>query len=245
MTSKSGDDGFDMDGKEVTTWHCVHIFLRDDDADGHVFPPTPPPFPCLHTRIIDEEVNFVHTARTAEDEQFDNVVSVLEEIILNSKFADMQNDYCEQHCDTFEETKENKLEYTEIFNDYTRMVEDIIGRALAEKIPGFRMADLEAMLARRPDELAGEVFETLTSLGDFTEFKDLMIATKSMKARGGMGGAMGGGFDLSVSGSGVSGGDMAVGGMGMQGLSVSGTGGGKSKGGGGGGLDLGISGKKL
>lgn len=31
------------------------------------------------------------------------------------------------------------------------------------------------------DELGGEVFELLTSLGDFTEFKDLMISHKNSK----------------------------------------------------------------
>jgi hypothetical protein len=146
--------------------------------------------------------------------------------------------------DKFEETKENKLEYTEIFNNYTRMVEEIIGKALAEKIPGFKMSDLESLLTRKRDELAGEVFDTLTSMGDFLEFKELMLATKNMKCGGG--GGMGG-FDLAISGSGMGGGM----GGGVQGLSISGSsgrgGGGRSGGGagGGGGLDLSISGKKL
>lgn len=185
----------------------------------------------------DEDVNFEHIARTPEDEQFDKVVSVLEEIILNGRFSDMQSDFCEKNCDIFEETKENKLEYTDIFQKYTRMIEDVIGSALAEKIPGFKMSDLESMLARRPDDLAGEVFETLTAMGDFTEFKDLMIATKNMKTGTGAGA---GGLDLSVSGMGV-GGSAAP--MGLSGLSISGSGAGKGSGGGG--LDLSLSGKKL
>lgn len=36
--------------------------------------------------------------------------------------------------DIFEDVKENKLEYTEIFNNYTKMIEDVISKTLTQKI---------------------------------------------------------------------------------------------------------------
>ncbi len=50
------------------------------------------------------------------------------------------------------------------------------------------------------DELGGEVFELLTSLGEFSEFKDLMIAYKQSKAAPTSSGPTGFGLDFAISG---------------------------------------------
>lgn len=66
------------------------------------------------------------------------------------------------------------------------------------------------------DELSGEVFDLLLSLGDFLEFKDLMLSFKRSKApvetrsapsgpsgksgKGGGSGGFGGGLDLCITG---------------------------------------------
>ena len=39
------------------------------------------------------------------------------------------------YIDKFEESKENKLEYTEVFNNYTKLVERSIEQYLSDKIP--------------------------------------------------------------------------------------------------------------
>jgi hypothetical protein len=44
------------------------------------------------------------------------------------------------------------------------------------------------------DELGGEVFELLTTLGDFTEFKDLMLSYKQSKTMPSLG------LDFAISG---------------------------------------------
>ena len=59
------------------------------------------------------------------------------------------------------------------------MVEDVIERKLILKIPGFSMKKFERVLISRKDQLGGEVFDILFSLGDFSEFKDNMIAYKN------------------------------------------------------------------
>ena len=45
---------------------------------------------------------------------FDRVIGALEEIISSDEFSDAQQDFLDQHCDTFDENlDENKLEYKE------------------------------------------------------------------------------------------------------------------------------------
>ena len=43
---------------------------------------------------------------------------------------------------------------------------------------GFRMSEFSDMLASRPDEIMGDIFDTLMSLSDFNEFKELMLSHK-------------------------------------------------------------------
>ncbi|CAM9165245.1 unnamed protein product, partial [Heterosigma akashiwo] len=52
-------------------------------------------------------------------------------------FTDLQTPFFKQHCDEFEDTDENKLEYTDIFNSYTEMIEEFLAGRLAAAVPGF------------------------------------------------------------------------------------------------------------
>jgi hypothetical protein len=49
------------------------------------------------------------------------------------------------------------------------------------------------------DDLSGEVFDLLITLGDFLEFKDLMLSFKRSKAES-KSSKSGGGLDLSITG---------------------------------------------
>ena len=80
------------------------------------------------------------------------------------------------------------------------------------------------------DELSGEIFDLLYSLGDFMEFKDVMVAQKDLKKTTQRGPKSAGGLDLSVSGTAATG---------RKG------GGGGGGGGGSGGLDLSIAGRQI
>lgn len=84
----------------------------------------------------------------------------------------------------------------------------------------------------QPDELSGEIFDLLCSLGDFMEFKDTMVAHKNAKAPTSRSSsekvhsnAGAGGLDLSIAGTKATAKP--------------------SSGKGGGGFDLSISGKKV
>lgn len=49
----------------------------------------------------------------------------------------------------FEDTTENKFEYTAVFNEYTSLIEGLLEKKLSERIEGFSMAEFEEMLAAR------------------------------------------------------------------------------------------------
>jgi hypothetical protein len=54
--------------------------------------------------------------------------------------------------ETFEDSGENKLEYTTLFNEYQTLVEGLLQQKLSEKIEGFQMEDFERMLEDRRGE---------------------------------------------------------------------------------------------
>mmetsp|Transcript_87725 Transcript_87725/g.171569 ORF Transcript_87725/g.171569 Transcript_87725/m.171569 type:complete len:175 (+) Transcript_87725:149-673(+) len=131
--------------------------------------------------IEDEEIFYEHTNSSPEDEEFDAIVSALEEILQDDSFQSELSSFYQNNCDKFEESKENKLEYTEVFNQYTTLVESYLENYLSSKIAGFDMKRFERLMSERQDSLSGEAFDLLSSLGDFLEFKDTMVAQKSMK----------------------------------------------------------------
>ena len=54
-------------------------------------------------------------SHTTEDDLFDQTVGAMEEIAISEAFQDLLNKFGEDHCFVFEDTEENKLEYTAIF----------------------------------------------------------------------------------------------------------------------------------
>eukprot|EP01039_Chlorochromonas_danica_P010285 gene10285-11382_t len=119
-----------------------------------------------------------HISRSAEDQEFDLVVSALEEVVMDDRFQELQNSFCEKHCEKFEESKENRLEYTAIFNDYCDLIEKMIEDKLKEKIPGYSIVKMDNILRSHKDELSGETFDMLNTVWEFLEFKDLMLSYK-------------------------------------------------------------------
>ena len=48
--------------------------------------------------LVEEEVNFEHVNRSKEDGEFEAIISALEELLLDPKFEEMQNSFCDRHC---------------------------------------------------------------------------------------------------------------------------------------------------
>ena len=51
-----------------------------------------------------------------------------------------QYSFLTAHCVHFEDSDENKLIYTSVFNNYTQKIEAFISSQLDERIPNFNMA---------------------------------------------------------------------------------------------------------
>ena len=65
-----------------------------------------------------------------------------------------------------QESEENKLEYMQLFQQYTAQLEAFIEEHIREHEPEFNLNHFAGLLARQPKEyLDGEVFEMLMTLG--------------------------------------------------------------------------------
>eukprot|EP00518_Triparma_eleuthera_P003850 CAMPEP_0182457326 /NCGR_PEP_ID=MMETSP1319-20130603/2912_1 /TAXON_ID=172717 /ORGANISM="Bolidomonas pacifica, Strain RCC208" /LENGTH=214 /DNA_ID=CAMNT_0024655763 /DNA_START=241 /DNA_END=885 /DNA_ORIENTATION=+ len=122
---------------------------------------------------------------SSDDQEFDEVVGALEDILMREEFQEMQGEFCEGNCAVFEEGEESKLVYTELFGQYTELIEGYLQSELSLAIPDFSMDRFGALLSTRHDEITGDVLDMLMSFTDFEEFKGLMLSYKAMGAGGG------------------------------------------------------------
>ena len=53
---------------------------------------------------------------------------------MEDDFSDAQNNFCMKHCHKFDDNDENKLIYTEIFENYTHLLENMLDTKLRAKI---------------------------------------------------------------------------------------------------------------
>ncbi|PNJ62762.1 ARL2BP isoform 4 [Pongo abelii] len=87
-----------------------------------------------------EEESFALSFSSTSDAEFDAVVGYLEDIIMDDEFQLLQRNFMDKYYLEFEDTEENKLIYTPIFNEYISLVEKYIEEQLLQRIPGFNMA---------------------------------------------------------------------------------------------------------
>lgn len=118
---------------------------------------------------------------SGDDSLFDTTIGHIEDIIIGPEFALLQNDFMEKYYKSFEEIEENKLEYMDIFNEYTEHIEKYIEEALTRRIPGFLMKDFLCQIERKREELDGEIFDILLSFTDFIAFKEMILDYKAVK----------------------------------------------------------------
>ena len=111
-----------------------------------------------------------------------------------------KKNFCLQHCQIFDDNDENKIEYTEIFNRYTTLIESTIDTKLLQKLPNFNMRRFEEMLLSRQDEMDTEIFDLLLSLSDFDEFKEVMLSYKKPVKASSSSSTNTGVFDFAITG---------------------------------------------
>ena len=116
----------------------------------------------------------------------DQEMKELAAIVSSEDFKNEQKAFFEANCDKFDAEEENKLEYTVIHKQYEQMIEDQIKSKLGDE----KFAKVEAGLAtfvennQESGKQTREVFdaiELLMSLGEFSQFKSLMLEKKAQK----------------------------------------------------------------
>jgi len=142
---------------------------------------------CIDEDLEEEEEDIAYVStggNSGEDDMFDMMVGKLEEIIMEDDFNEQTTQFLVQHCGVFERGEEHKLEYHDIFQQYTALIEQHIEKGLREGVPGFDMAQFLEMLEKREDEVSADVFEMLLSLSDFETFKESILAYKEQRVEG-------------------------------------------------------------
>jgi ADP-ribosylation factor 2-binding protein len=122
----------------------------------------------------------------------EKAVQAVDEVLTEPEFMGALKDFTGMHCDIFEPSDENKLEYTPIFEKYAGLVEQYVDRRLVEK-----GVDLEKFMTDLPAYIdspgahprTGAVLELLTSFDSFIAFKDMMLEAKKAKAADGKDGS--------------------------------------------------------
>jgi len=136
--------------------------------------------------LIPEEPDMIFAENSNNDQsEFDTIVGCIEDIVIGEKFQDLQESLIGSNCEEFDEnSEENKLIYMDIFQGYTKAVEEFIEEELEKRIPEFNMKSFIQELESRRADLDGEVFDLLFTLTDFLAFKEMMIDYKIMKNSG-------------------------------------------------------------
>lgn len=128
-----------------------------------------------------EEEDFAVSVSSPSDAEFDTAVGYLEDIIMDEEFQLLQRTFMDKYYCEFEDTEENKLVYTPIFNEYISLVEKYIEEQLLERMPGFNMTAFTASLQLHKDEIAGDIFDMLLTFTDFLAFKEMFIDYRAEK----------------------------------------------------------------
>lgn len=117
-----------------------------------------------------------------EDEIFDKFVEQLQEIVIEDAFDQMQSEFMEKYYKQFEDKSENKLVYTDIFKKYTQVTEGYLESNLKKRLPQYKIEEFYKMLKSRKHKIDDQLLDTLLSLTDFQQFKEMMLEYKRMKS---------------------------------------------------------------
>ncbi|XP_077452536.1 ADP-ribosylation factor-like protein 2-binding protein isoform X2 [Stigmatopora argus] len=128
-----------------------------------------------------EDETFAISSSSAADTAFDSVIGCIEDIIMEEDFQRLQRSFMEKHYKEFDNTEENKLSYTPIFNEYVELLEKYVEKQLMKRIPGFNMATFIEHLMEHKDEVSGDIVDVLLSFIDFVAFKEMVLQYKVEK----------------------------------------------------------------
>ena len=132
-------------------------------------------------KIDDDDFEESIVNKDSDDFKFDVFAEALQDIVIEEEFEKMQNDFCEKYYKLFEDKEENKLEYTKIFNEYTKKTEDFLVKNLQKRVTQYKIDDFYKMLESKKFKMDEQLLDTLLALSDFNNFKDMMLNYKRAK----------------------------------------------------------------
>ncbi|XP_012235253.1 ADP-ribosylation factor-like protein 2-binding protein [Linepithema humile] len=119
--------------------------------------------------------------KSEENCSFDEIIGHIEDLLLEEDFQALQHKFLEKYWSVFEPVEDNKLIYTDIFNEYNKAVEAYIVDYLKKVMPQFTINTLLQQLNEKQAELEGEVFEVLSTITDFLAFKEMFLDYRAVK----------------------------------------------------------------
>ncbi|CAN9498696.1 unnamed protein product [Ophioblennius macclurei] len=129
----------------------------------------------------DEEEHFAASSSSAAESTFNTVIGLIEDIIMEDDFQLCQQSFMEKHYTEFEDSEENKLSYTPIFNEYVNLLEKHLEQQLVERIPGFHMNTFIQMFMQHKDKVSEDILNMLLTFTDFVAFKEMFLDYRAEK----------------------------------------------------------------
>lgn len=129
---------------------------------------------------MDEESLAVSSSSAAES-AFDAVIGCIEDVIMEDEFQQLQQSFMEKYYSEFDDSDENKLTYTTIFNEYVNLLEKHLEQQLLERIPEFNMNTFIQLLMQHKEEVPADIFDMLLSFTDFMVFKEMFLEYRAEK----------------------------------------------------------------
>lgn len=117
---------------------------------------------------------------------FDETMGILQTILLEEGFCEVQQAFFEKHFHHFNDSDENKFIYTDIFKQYSELVEGYLERELQSRMPDFNMHTFLESLETHRDEIVDDIFDLLLSCSDFITFKQTILSYKTSKEGAGL-----------------------------------------------------------
>ncbi|XP_016411460.1 ADP-ribosylation factor-like protein 2-binding protein isoform X2 [Sinocyclocheilus rhinocerous] len=130
-----------------------------------------------------EEEDFAVSKSSDADAEFDMIIGNIEDIIMEDEFQHLQQSFMEKYYLDFDDSEENKLSYTTIFNEYIEILEKQLEQQLVERIPGFKMDVFTHSLKQHKDEVSGDILDMLLTFTDFMAFKEMFIDYRAFRGK--------------------------------------------------------------
>ena len=121
-------------------------------------------------KITEDDFEESIVTKDSDNYKFDLFAEALQEIVIEDSFETKQNDFCEKYYKVFEEKDENKLEYTKIFNEYTKTMEEFLEKELAKRVKEYKVDEFYKLLESKKFKIDEQLLDTLLDLSEFNSF---------------------------------------------------------------------------